>query len=104
MPMPKVVIPLKLWDEDEIHYWIEARQDTRNHLRPRLNMKPCHSRQYPAAARRLAQLVGLPTPEGIKREFSAEHDENEDTITVHLTTRHTMTVDEYQTVLMESQK
>lgn len=103
MPMPKVEEPEKLWDEDDIHYWIEARQKTRSRVKPSLNMRPSESRHYPAAARKLALFLGLQN-EGVKREFDVSPNYDNGTVTVSLTTRHTLPISEFQFLLRESQK
>lgn len=102
MPMPKVYQPEKLWDEDEIQYWLETR--TPQTRRPPQDMRPCHSRRYPAAARKIAKHLGLPCDQGVKREFDARPNYAKGTVIVSITTRHELTVEEYNDLIIGSQR
>lgn len=104
MPMPKVVEPAKLWDEDEIQYWLAARKGNLVHRSPSCNMRPSQSRSYPAAAMALARTLHLTAGGGVKREFDVRPDYDNGTVTVALTTRHTLPIDVYQSILIGSQK
>lgn len=104
MPAPRVVNPQKYWDEDEIQYWIEARQSTRQVRQPPVNMRPSQSRLYPAAARALAAALELNADGGVKREFDVRPDYDNGTVTVALTTRHTLPMHVYKSIVIGSQK
>lgn len=107
MPDPVVIEPEKLWDLDGIKAWIADRAkafEERPKPLPSPDLRPSESRRWPAAAALMAKHVGIDVSHGVAREFDSRPNYTDGTVTVTLTTRHVITLADYQQLLRESHK